>query len=86
MMIPSDVNVGLCEYEGMTDLEAAWSFKTRFFPVSCWSRCVHLLRLLLESTVVICFFQFFMLLSWSSEPELLVISFSSLKLVTSQIY
>lgn len=31
MMISNDVNVGLCEYEGMTDLEAALSFKTRFF-------------------------------------------------------
>lgn len=38
-MIPSDVNVGLCEYEGMTDLEAAWSFKTRFFQYHVVQTC-----------------------------------------------
>lgn len=31
LMISSDVNVGPCEYEGMTELDAALSFKTRFF-------------------------------------------------------
>lgn len=47
-MIPSDVNVGLCEYEGMADLEAAWSSR-RVFSSIMLSRRVHLLRLLLES-------------------------------------
>lgn len=81
-MIPSDVNVGLREYEGKTELEAALSFKTRFFQYHVGP---SFQAYYVESAVLICFFQFFMPLCWSSEPELLVNSFSSVKLVTSQI-